>query len=106
MAGTNKKSAVANGKNHAKNGRFTKGNDAGGNHYAGYISKLRAALYESVTEEDIKKIAQAQIRKAQASTDAAKFVFEYLIGKPAQNINLESDGAVFEIIVSERKAKN
>jgi len=90
-------------------GQFVKGNcgGPGGNPYAGYIQKLRDALYSAVTEEDIREIAIAQIRRAKNNTEAAKFVFDYVLGKPAQQINLGGEGGgPIEIYVVPPNANN
>lgn len=47
------------------------------------VTRLRTALLNCVTPEDIVTIAQAMIKKAaEGSLGAARFVFSYVLGKP------------------------
>lgn len=54
-----------------------------GNPCAGQMTRLRMALLDCVTPEDIVAIAKAMIAKAaEGSLGAAKLVFSYVLGKP------------------------
>jgi hypothetical protein len=66
------------------NGRFAKGNPGGpGNPFGRLVAKLRLALLESVTPEDIQAIAQTLTQLAkEGDVQAAKLVLAYTIGKP------------------------
>ena len=68
------------------NGRFVKGNSGGpGNPFARQVAALRRALIDAITEEDIKDIATAMLIKARAGdVAAAKLVFSYVLGRPAE----------------------
>jgi hypothetical protein len=70
-------------------GRFAPGNVGGpGNPYARQTARLRAALLEVVTEEDIKDVAAALLMKAKGGDLAAiKLLLAYVIGKPAEPTN-------------------
>ena len=65
-------------------GRFAKGNHLGtGNPFARQTAALRAALVDSVTEQDIKEIAYILLLNAKAGDLASiKLLFLYVIGKP------------------------
>ena len=66
-------------------GKFTKGNKGGpGNPFARRIAELRAALVNTVTAEDLAKVAAAMIKKAgKGDVAAARLVFQYVLGKPS-----------------------
>jgi hypothetical protein len=66
------------------NGQFAKGNQFGpGNPFARKCAAFRAALMETVTEQDIKDIAIQLRDDAKAGDKAAiKLLFQYVIGKP------------------------
>ena len=66
------------------NGQFAKGNQFGpGNPFARKCAAFRAALMETVTEQDIKDIAVQLRDDAKAGDKAAiKLLFQYVIGKP------------------------
>ena len=80
----------------AANGRFMPGYKGGpGNPYGAYVEKLRVALYAAVSAKDIADIAKAQIEKAlEGNTYAAQFVFDRVLGKPAQPITGADGGAL------------
>lgn len=66
----------------AENPRAANGPIAVGNP-AARMAQLRMALLNTVTPEDIEKIAKAMIAKAaEGSLGAAKLVFSYVLGKP------------------------
>jgi hypothetical protein len=66
------------------NGQFAKGNQFGpGNPFARKCAAFRAALMETVTDQDIKDIAVKLRDDAKAGDKAAiKLLFQYVIGKP------------------------
>jgi hypothetical protein len=70
-------------------GRFTKGNRGGpGNPFAKQAAALRKALYDSVTEEDIRYIVGELLTLARLGDKAAiKLLFSYIIGKPTTPID-------------------
>ncbi len=74
---------------HAPDGRFAKGNPGGpGNPFARRVAALRSALIQSVQAEDLIAIAKTLIEKArQGDTAAAKLVYQYVLGKPAETVN-------------------
>jgi hypothetical protein len=92
---TNKKTPAKAGKvGRKKNGQFEKGhsgNPNGGNRISEHRKKLREALEAAVTVEDIQRIIKGQLKKAEHNTEAAKFVFDYVLGKPAQQVNLGTE---------------
>jgi hypothetical protein len=76
-------------KERESNGRFAKGNRGGtGNPFARQTAALRAALIQSVTEQDIKDIVTVLVRDAKRGHLAAiKLLFAYVIGKPAAAVD-------------------
>lgn len=72
---------TTNGRNAA--GRFLPGNPGGpGNPHAGKVGKLRTALVEAVTEQDIKDIVSELVKAAKSGDiPAAKLLFDRVIGK-------------------------
>ncbi len=70
-------------------GRFAKGNPGGpGNPFARRVAALRSALIQSVQAEDLIAIARTLIEKArQGDTAAAKLVYQYVLGKPAETVD-------------------
>jgi len=68
-------------------GRFVPGH-AGlspGNPHAAQVSRLRAALLEAVTPEDLRAIVRVLIRMARkGSLPAIKELFERVLGKPVE----------------------
>lgn len=70
-------------------GRFAPGNAGGpGNPFARRVAQLRAALINSVSEEDIKQIAERLLAQARAGVrDAIKLLFQYVLGKPVATVN-------------------
>jgi hypothetical protein len=68
------------------NGRFLPGNPGGpGNPLARQIGRLRSALHEALTEEEMVRVVRAMLKKAQAGdVAAARLCLEYAIGKPMQ----------------------
>ncbi len=72
-----------------RRGRFLPGNAGGpGNPFARRVAALRSALIQSVQAEDLIAIAKTLIEKArQGDTAAAKLVYQYILGKPAETVN-------------------
>jgi hypothetical protein len=64
-------------------GRFLPGNPGGpGNPHAGKVGKLRTALIEAVTEQDIKEVVASLVKAAKSGDiPAAKLLFDRVIGK-------------------------
>src|SRR5580658_5195624 len=72
-----------------ENGRFKKGNRGGpGNPFARQTAKLRQALVNAITEEDM-QIALNALREnvKQGDVAAIKLLFSYAAGKPAEATN-------------------
>ncbi|HEY3325210.1 MAG TPA: hypothetical protein VGP72_32455 [Planctomycetota bacterium] len=65
-------------------GRFSPGNRlARGNPFGQRQARLRTALLEAVTEDDLRSIIHSLIEKAKAGDVAAtRLLFDYSIGKP------------------------
>lgn len=72
-------------------GRFSAGNRGGpGNPLAGQVAKLRAAMLEAVTEDDMRAIIATLIEQAKSGNIAAiKELFERTLGKPQEADLLE-----------------
>jgi hypothetical protein len=67
-------------------GRFAKGNAGGpGNPYAARVAKLRAALLDAVTTEDIEAVARALVRQArQGDVASIRELLSRTLGKPLE----------------------
>src|SRR5262245_34415646 len=78
--------APAAGDGRDKNGRFAKGWKGGpGNPFGRRVARLRQALLDAVTEQDVKDVVAALITRAKRyDTAAAKLLLSYAIGKPVQ----------------------
>jgi len=65
-------------------GRFAKGNRGGpGNPFARKVAELRRMLVNSVTPEDIGKVARVLVEQAMdGDVASAKLLFQYTLGKP------------------------
>jgi hypothetical protein len=70
-------------------GRFTKNNKGGpGNPFARRMASLRQVLLDTVTDEDIREIAEELIEQAREGNLAAtKLLFAYVLGKPTESVN-------------------
>ena len=81
-------------------GRFTQGNPGGpGNPYAVQVGKLRTALLNAVTEDDIREIIGALVEKAkEGNIAAARVLFNRTLGKPLEPDILERIEALEERI--------
>jgi hypothetical protein len=81
-------------------GRFAAGNRAAaGNPINRRMRELRQALFDCTTDEDIVEIKRSLMESARAGdTAAAKVLLEYLIGKPAQAIEIGGpDGQALDV---------
>ncbi len=67
-------------------GRFAPGNTGGpGNPHAAQVAKLRAALLEAVTPEDLRAVVGSLVNAAKGgSVPAARELLERLLGKPVE----------------------
>jgi hypothetical protein len=67
-------------------GRFAPGNKSGlGRPLASRAAKLRAKLFDAVSDDDLVAIAQALVREAKAGdVTAAREVLDRLLGKPVE----------------------
>jgi hypothetical protein len=70
-------------------GRFTKGNPGGpGNPFARHVAKLRSALVQCVSEEDIRRIAEGLLFNARLGhLPSIRILLMYVLGKPSGAIN-------------------
>jgi hypothetical protein len=74
------------------NGRFAKGNKGGpGNPFARKVAKLRSALLDSVSEQDVKDVVAMLLQQSKAGdTAAAKLLLAYTVGTPATAVDVDS----------------
>jgi len=81
----NTTSTSTNSSERTANGQFAKGNPGGrGNPFARKVASFRAAIINAVTPADLAQILEVFRQKAlQGDYQAAKFVFQYSAGKPA-----------------------
>lgn len=72
-----------------KTGRFTKGNRcATGNPFSRRVAALRSELLQTVTEEDIKRLAKQLLEQAKSGDLAAvKLLFLYTVGRPGDPVD-------------------
>jgi hypothetical protein len=70
-------------------GRFAKGNPGGpGNPFARYVAKLRSALVDCVSEEDIRQIANGLLVSAKLGhLPSIHVLLLYVLGKPSGTVN-------------------
>ena len=80
--------------NRNEQGRFIKGNRAGkGRPIGSRVDALRRALIEAVTADDIRAIIMTVIVQARnGDLNAAKLVFNQVLGNPAQMDLIERSG--------------
>lgn len=80
--------------NRNEQGRFIKGNRAGkGRPIGSKVDALRRSLIDSVTPDDIREIIGAVILQAKnGDLNAAKLVFNQVLGNPAQMDIIERSG--------------
>ncbi|MDZ4685022.1 MAG: hypothetical protein SH850_08020 [Planctomycetaceae bacterium] len=76
-------------------GKFLPGNAGGpGNPHAGRVSKLRAALLNAITEDDITAVAKAIVESAKlGDVAAAKLLFERCLGRPGAGDDSDDQAA-------------
>jgi hypothetical protein len=82
------KSPTANGDNGRDDrGRFLPGNPGGpGNPLAVRVSKLRSALLNAVTEDDMREIVRKLVSLAKdGDTVAARILFDRVLGRPVES---------------------
>jgi hypothetical protein len=70
-------------------GRFAKGNPGGpGNPFARHLAKLRSALVQCVSEEDIRQIANGLLVNAKLGhLPSIRILLMYVLGKPSGAVN-------------------
>src|SRR5262249_36931438 len=90
------------------NGRFDRGNQIGtGNPNARRIHENRKAVLEAVAPQDVVAIILKQVDLAKdGDTLAARFVADYVLGKPVQAVSLENEGDGTTIIQVIRATPN
>lgn len=89
----------ANGR--GANGRFVKGEYPGGpgNPFARQVAQLRAKLLQSVTEDDVEKVAKRLVALAKKGNIAAiRELLDRCLGKPQQNVDLSTGGGFMEVV--------
>jgi hypothetical protein len=81
-------------------GRFAQGNPGGpGNPYAKRVADLRAALLESVTEQDIRTVARALVMRAKAGEiPAIRELLDRLMGKAGDASPEDAGGIVLNVV--------
>ena len=89
-----------NGRDNA--GRFAPGNKAGkGNPHAKRVAKLRSALLEAVSEEDMRQIVCKLVEQAKAGDiHAAKEVILRTLGRPTESDLMERLERVEELLTA------
>ena len=70
----------------SSNGQFGVGNPGGpGNPYARRVAALRTALMDAVTDDDIRAVATALVKRAKAGeVPAIRELLDRLVGKPTE----------------------
>jgi|GEM_PF-5341953 len=73
--------------NHDELGRFKKGNSASrGNPHHRQVAKLRSAILNTVTEDDLAEVISALLRKAKSGEIAAiKLLFDRVLGRVGES---------------------
>jgi len=73
-----------NGQCRTAGGQFAKGNAGGpGNPYARRVAQLRKLMLEAVSEDDVRAIIAALVKRAKAGDlSAAREILNRLVGKP------------------------
>ena len=81
-------------------GQFAQGNPGGpGNPYAKRVADLRAALLESVTEQDIRAVARALVKRAkEGEIPAIRELLDRLMGKAGDNPPEDAGGIVLNVV--------
>jgi hypothetical protein len=87
-------------------GRFTKGNSGGpGNPLAGRVARLRFALVNAVTAEDIEQVISALLQQAKDGDVAAtKELLSRVLGRPLEADLLARIEALESRTLQERRA--
>ena len=101
--------ATAPNEYRGENGRFLRGNPGGpGSPHSKQVAQLRAALFESLTREDIWAVMRKMRDRAlDGDVPAARLLLEYSIGRPpsgctAGALDAELTGGVTEKLLAER----
>ncbi len=81
-------------------GQFAKGNPGGpGNPYARRTAALRSALLDAVTEQDIRAVARALVKRAKAGEiPAIRELLDRLLGKAGDNPPEDAGGIVLNVV--------
>jgi hypothetical protein len=77
--------------NHDASGRFVRGNRGGpGNPLGGRIGEMRQIIVDALTNDAVRKLADAMIERAQdGNVAAARLLLQYALGRPAAAADLE-----------------
>ena len=90
-------------------GRFAKGNAGGpGNPYAAQVGRLRRALLDAVTADDLREIIAALINKArEGDTAAAREVLDRCLGKSeaSHRVNTSTDAMRTMVVLMDEGAE-
>jgi hypothetical protein len=88
---------LVNGSNgRAADGRFAVGNPGGpgGSAFAKRSAQLRQTLIDAVSEQDIRDVATKLVERAKAGdVDAARLLFDRLLGKPVMPVAVKTEPA-------------
>ncbi len=97
----------SNGPGRDPSGKFATGNKAGrGNPHAKHVAKLRSALLNAVSEEDIERVVKALLDQALAGDVASiKELLLRVLGKP-QEVDLTERLERVEELLREREAED
>ena len=92
-------------------GRFTDGNSGGpGNPHGGTVARMRAALLEGVTEDDLREIVAVLVEKAKAGdARAIRELLDRVLGRPCQALEVQAREGGTEIkltVVDGRKVES
>ena len=81
-------------------GRFAQGNPGGpGNPYARRTAALRSALLDAVTEQDIRAVARALVKRAKAGEiPAIRELLDRLLGKAGDASPEDAGGIVLNVV--------
>lgn len=80
--------------NRQESGRFGKGNKGGpGNNNKEEVLRLKKAIYEATTENDLKQVWAALTRKAKAGNNRSiETWLAYLVGRPKIEMDIKAEG--------------
>lgn len=81
------------------NGRFAKGNQCakGGGAFSSHVAAIKREFFQAVKEGDVAAVVQKMLTQAKAGdVAAAKFLFDRLLGKPHQSIEISSEAPLFD----------